>query len=96
MIDDLDFSINDPSKITTACYLLSQDAVDGRASSVFSGSEFLRNGYLAWKSLVDECEGRVHLETEAKRLRSLSNNLRLDHRTNGYEHRNHFRGMLKG
>ena len=69
--------------------------VDGCTSSVFSGSEFLNNGHLAWKSLVNEHEGRDCRETEAKRVRFLLNHLRLDHRTNGYECCNHFRRHVK-
>ena len=44
---------------------------------------------------MDECEGRAHRETEAKRVRSLLKHLRLDHRSNGYEYRNYFRGHIK-
>ena len=70
------------------CHLLTQAVVDGVASSVFSGPEFF--GCSAWKTLMEECEGRIHREPEAKRVRVQLNTLRLDNRINGYEHGNNF------
>ena len=43
--DDLECATMNLSKNTTSCHLLTQEVVDGVASSVFSGPEFLNYGY---------------------------------------------------
>ena len=54
VIDDLEHAEKNPSKNTVVCHLLTQATVDGMASSVFSGPEFLSNGHLEWKTLQEE------------------------------------------
>ena len=44
---------------------------------------------------MEECEGRIYRDSEAKRVRAKLHNLRLDNHTNGREHRNNVRGCVK-
>ena len=44
---------------------------------------------------MEDHEGRIHREPEATRSRAQLNTLRLDNRTNEYEHMNNFRGCVK-
>ena len=39
---------------------------------------------------MDRCEGSIQREPEAKKVRALLNNLRLDLRTSGYDHQTSF------
>ena len=56
LIDDLEHATMNPSKNATACHLLTQEVVDGVASSVFSGPEFLNDGHSTWRTLMEEYE----------------------------------------
>ena len=64
--------------------------VDGAESSLLSGEDFINQGRLAWKPLLDEHGGVFYREPEEKRVRALMNNLRLDTRMNGTDHRNYW------
>ena len=44
---------------------------------------------------MKDCEGRIHRDSEAKRVRAQLNTLQLDNRTNGREHRDNVRGCVK-
>ena len=44
VMDDLEHATTNPSKNAMACHLLTQEVVDGVASSIFSGPEFLNDG----------------------------------------------------
>ena len=90
ILDDRDHALRHPVKNTTVHHFLCQAVVKWTASSAFSRATFVCDGSAAWRQLMGRHEGNTQKEPDAKRVRALLSNLRLDLRTSGYDYQNFF------